>query len=148
MANNTNEDQLFSLIYVSSARVSLTETEIEQILMKARQKNKVEGISGMLLYKGGNFLQVLEGPEPAVTALMEIIRNDNRHHGILVLQKERISSRRFGRWEMAFTYLNNGQLKNADGYSNFLETSFTDDAFRSRPEFAYRMLLLFKESMR
>lgn len=148
MTDNSTGDQLLSLIYVSSGTGSLTKIEIEEILTKARNKNASKAISGMLLYKGGNFLQVLEGPEKAVTELLETIRRDVRHDGIIVLHKERIQQRRFQEWAMAFKDVNFADLKGTEGYSNFLETSFSAEAFRSRPEVAYRMLLQFKENMR
>lgn len=144
----TNEDALLCLIYVSSGTARLTATEIEEILTKARRNNKSKGISGMLLYKEGNFLQVLEGPEKAVTDLLGSIRSDPRHTGMLVLHRERIRIRRFQDWAMAFKEVNTQNLKGAEGYSDFLETSFTADGFRSRPEVAYRMLLQFKDNMR
>lgn len=57
---------LVRLIYVSSAVEELPDQVLDDILKSAVQHNKPQNITGMLLYCGGNFMQVLEGEEAAV----------------------------------------------------------------------------------
>ena len=52
---------MIQIAYVSSTRELLSAEDIAQILSKSRENNGRRGITGMLLYKGGDVLQVLEG---------------------------------------------------------------------------------------
>jgi hypothetical protein len=141
-------DQLVSLVYVSSGVRQFAETEIAEILAQARRNNQRSGLTGMLLYRDGNFLQVLEGTEGSVKAAMQRIERDDRHRGILVMKQGAITERRFSQWQMAFRDISLEGLKEIEGYSPFMETSFETDEFRSKPDFAYRMLLQFKSRLR
>ena len=60
---------MFRLIYVSTARELMDKDALLGILAKAREKNARLGITGMLLYKDGNFLQLLEGEETIVRGI-------------------------------------------------------------------------------
>jgi len=50
---------MISLIYVSTADHLLSNEELLEILHISRKNNEVGPVTGMLLYKGGNFMQVL-----------------------------------------------------------------------------------------
>lgn len=52
---------LIHLIYVSTAREEFDETELARILDTAVRRNGERNVTGMLLYAGGTFMQVLEG---------------------------------------------------------------------------------------
>ena len=54
---------LVSLVYMSVAADELTDAELVGLLRDARLKNGALGVSGLLVAKGGRFMQVLEGPE-------------------------------------------------------------------------------------
>ena len=93
---------LRSLLYVSSAVRILDQSELLDLLQVSRNCNELAGITGLVVYEEGNFIQVLEGPSEAVEETMRRIRNDVRHHMILVLLDNEISERLFGSWAMAF----------------------------------------------
>jgi hypothetical protein len=139
---------MISLIYVSTSRKLLNEQELLDILRVSRENNEETEITGMLLYKGGNFMQVLEGPEEKVLTLYETIRKDSRHKDAHIISKETISARQFPKWEMAFHNLDNPAIKNEPGYSQFLQEEFTADVYAENPLRAYIMLLTFRDSMR
>jgi len=65
------DNELVSLVYVSSSVRELDDSEILNILRTSQRNNERRNITGMLLYKDGNFLQVLEGTDRSVTELME-----------------------------------------------------------------------------
>lgn len=113
---------LVSLIYASTATHKLSRQEIMDILDKSREKNKQLDITGMLLYKDGNFLQVLEGEENVVTKLYETIEADLRHIGTHLMLKRPIDERTFGDWQMGFVDLDDVDPSQLEGYSNFLDT--------------------------
>lgn len=141
-------ENLISHVYASSAVGSLAYQEILDILHDSRENNQRLGITGMLLYKGGNFMQVLEGPEASVGALLQKVERDRRHRGVLHLAKKPIEQRSFTDWSMAFQNLDSLNPATHPGYSPFLSTSLLDSQFRSQPEACYKLLLCFKTGMR
>ena len=64
---------MFHLVYFSSATKEFTKPELQKLLDEGRKKNSKLGVTGMLLYKDGNFMQVLEGEEKVVTKLISTI---------------------------------------------------------------------------
>jgi len=139
---------MLSLIYVSSSIKLLNDTELLDILKISRENNGSKDITGLLLYKSGNFMQALEGPDEVVNALYEKIKADPRHKDVSVISREQITARQFSKWEMAFTNLDNPEIKNESGYSQFLQNEFTADIYRENPLRAYIMLLTFRDNMR
>ena len=139
---------MLSLIYVSTSVKLLNDEELLDILKASRENNSSRDVTGLLLYKGGNFMQVLEGPDDVVEALYEMIKTDPRHKDVFVLSREQISNRQFPAWEMAFQNLDNPEIKNEPGYSQFLQDEFIADVYRENPLRAYIMLLTFRDNMR
>ncbi len=97
---------LLQLVYLSRAEVSgraedIAET-IRAILSVARATNPVLGITGILLFDGHHFAQVLEGPGGKVTELLHHIQLDSRHSHISIMQEEWVTERDFGGWAMAY----------------------------------------------
>ncbi|HPW28937.1 MAG TPA: BLUF domain-containing protein [Rhodoferax sp.] len=90
---------LVRLLYASRAIDSSPEA-IETILAKSRQYNPTCGITGILCYGGGIFLQAIEGGRMAVSELYGHIQKDIRHKDVVLLHYEEISERRFGGWTM------------------------------------------------
>ncbi|HNV60985.1 MAG TPA: BLUF domain-containing protein [Rhodoferax sp.] len=90
---------LLRLLYASRAIDSSPEA-IETILAKSRQYNPTCGITGILCYGGGIFLQAIEGGRMAVSELYGHIQKDIRHKDVVLLHYEEISERRFGGWTM------------------------------------------------
>lgn len=142
------ENGLVSTVYVSSSVRKLEDSEILDILRVSQRNNQRRGITGMLLYKDGNFLQVLEGPESEITGLLQIVETDNRHRGFIVLTKKSIPERQFPNWSMAFKDLGAVSAEDQAAFSPFLENSFLDESFRSKPDRSYKLLLHFKENIR
>lgn len=144
---DTRQD-LVSLVYVSSAAREFQPPELIDILRTARMNNERLHVTGMLLYKDGNFMQVLEGPGQAITQLLGSIERDDRHRGMIVLIKKAIEQRQFAQWCMAFRDLNDLSADDQAGYSSFLAGSLLDQEFRAKPDRCYKLLLHFKNNMR
>ena len=70
---------MFKLAYVSLASRTLTSVDLQNILESAITRNREDDITGILLFNGTNFMQVLEGPEAKVRALFDDICEDDRH---------------------------------------------------------------------
>lgn len=86
--------------YISRSRA--TPAQLEDILARARQANASRGVTGALLYTGGHFAQVLEGPGEALAATMAGIALDPRHECVRRLIDSPLPERRFAAWSMAF----------------------------------------------
>ena len=90
---------LVRLLYASRA-VDTSASAIDAILSQSRQSNPLCGITGILCYGGGIFLQAIEGGRAAVSDLYGHIQRDARHKDVVLLHYEEISERRFGGWTM------------------------------------------------
>ena len=90
---------LVRLLYASRA-VNPVPAAIEAILTQSRQHNPASGITGVLCYGNGIFLQAIEGGRSAVSELYGHIQRDARHTNVELLMFEEISERRFGGWTM------------------------------------------------
>jgi hypothetical protein len=90
---------LVRLLYASRA-VDTSAEAIETILAKSRQYNPTCGITGILCYGGGIYLQAIEGGRIAVSNLYGHIQKDPRHKDVVLLHYEEIEERRFGGWTM------------------------------------------------
>ena len=90
---------LVRLLYCSRA-VDTSPDAVESILAQSRQHNPVSGITGILCYGGGIFLQAIEGGRMQVSELFGTIMRDARHKDVALLSFEEIFERRFGGWSM------------------------------------------------
>jgi len=91
---------LVRLLYVSRAVEKDSADVIESILESSRSHNLGNGITGVLCYGGGVFLQAIEGGRSAVNTLYNHIATDERHTDVVLLHYEEIEERRFGGWTM------------------------------------------------
>jgi len=90
---------LVRLLYASRA-VDTSAEAIDAILSQSRQSNPLCGITGILCYGGGIFLQAIEGGRMPVSELYGHIQKDLRHKDVVLLHYEEIAERRFGGWTM------------------------------------------------
>jgi hypothetical protein len=138
---------MFHTVYASSASQAFTKPDLLELLEQARQKNAKLGLTGMLLYKDGNFLQVLEAEKEAVTDLVATIERDRRHKGVSVLLRGTSEERLFPDWTMGFRDLSDRSAAKTPGYSDFMNTPLTGTEFASDPNRCLNLLLLFKTNM-
>lgn len=115
---------MIQLAYVSSTQTLLTGPDIADLLIKSRANNARLGITGILLYKAGSILQVLEGGEDEVTALFSAIRGDRRHRGVVLLFQRRVESPDFPDWKMAFRDLNSKEAAALEGALEVSDAAF------------------------
>jgi hypothetical protein len=91
---------LKSLTYTSLARLDLTTADLEAIHRTARDINALEGITGMLIFNGTHFLQIIEGSPDAIDDLVERLRRDRRHSGFEVRHEHMVDVPSFPEWSM------------------------------------------------
>ena len=97
----TPRSDLWAIVYVSKAARPVTLDDLLQILEGARRRNVEEGITGVLLYADGYFMQYLEGPEAGLRRVYSIIKTHPLHYGLIDLVREPVLTRGFAEWSMA-----------------------------------------------
>ena len=138
---------MISLIYVSSAVEPFSKAELLTLLETSRRNNALINVTGMLLYKDGNFMQVIEGEEADIRKLQTRISLNPRHNGLITLLEQSIEQRQFSDWSMGFKDLSDPGLRSVPGYSEFLSRPLTSAEFASNPSRAQKLLLTFKQRM-
>jgi hypothetical protein len=98
--------QLTSVTYTSLARPDLQTPDLEDILHMARERNTLDRITGLLVFNGTHFLQVIEGAENAIDGLIERLRKDPRHTGFEIRDQRKIEARSFPDWSMELLRVN------------------------------------------
>ena len=93
---------MIQVIYASAATQPFSPADLKQLLTRARSRNAIYSVSGMLLYHKGSFLQVLEGPEAGVEQILTSVYRDPRHKDPRTLFRGAISTREFQAWSMGF----------------------------------------------
>lgn len=102
---------IFQLFYVSQANRNFNSIEIPNILAKAHAFNPTQGLTGVLMFRGGTFIQLLEGEEDRVRALYRKIATDPRHSNLLTLFERQAEERIFTDWSMAYKELGTLDLR-------------------------------------
>lgn len=116
------------LAYISRAAHNLSAADLEDILNASRRNNGAKGITGHLQCHAGYFFQVLEGPAPALEALLEKLKQDPRHRDMRVLYREALQQRNFADWSMGFGPCSHTQPARHDP-DQPLEELLTDSAW-------------------
>lgn len=132
---------MLQIIYASAATRTMSAADLRDILKTARARNAAVGVTGVLVYDDGSFLQVLEGPEMAVTALVERIKADPRHDHFRLLSRKDIQAREFGEWSMAFA----DAAEEAAGMDGFVDYDGSLPAQAREGALAMRVLRQFME---
>jgi hypothetical protein len=139
---------VLSLTYLSSATDLFDDERLAALMSDTRPRNEARGLTGMLLYSDGNFIQVLEGPDEAVEQTFRSISADPRHRGIIVALRDQVEARAFPDWSMAFRSVDPDDVRRLPGYSEFLTSWGRDRIFGDRAAAAYQMLEIFRDSLR
>ena len=112
--------QLRQYVYLSDAKFGLTGDDIEDILRSARTRNAEDGLTGLLIYCDGNFIQALEGAPDDIDEVMARITNDSRHENISTVSDVAISERTFASWDMAFVEASSHDIRQRSGIEGVL----------------------------
>lgn len=134
------------LAYVSSATGLLSEQALKELLESAARHNGINGVTGMLLYSNGNFLQILEGSPAALDETMARIHRDLRHHDVLELLREPIAERDFSGWKMGLRILSHSQLAEHPACIPFFRPNYDASKIVNPKSEALKFLLSFRSS--
>lgn len=135
---------MLQMIYTSVATRKIPPAELKDLLEISRRNNIRDGITGMLLYEDGTFIQVLEGDNEVVTSTYERIAKDPRHAKILLIAKFELDERTFTDWEMGFFDASGEQLLKLPGYTSFLNRQTVELEEPENGDKAREVLINFK----
>jgi hypothetical protein len=123
----------------------MPEDELVVLLDNSRKTNHSRGVTGLLLHKDGNWMQVLEGPAEQVREVFSRIRRDPRHHSITVVTEDAVDERLFTDWSMGFRKLSDPALLAREGYSAFMNRAYDGHRFRPDPTGCLDILCYFRD---
>lgn len=117
--------------YASTSHKLLTEIELEQLLVKSRDNNIEHNITGLLLYRDGSFIQVIEGPESELRQLYRNINSDPLHYNVTTILDEPTAGRIFPSWHMGYARMQ--KTPDIEGFNRILQDAlilreFSEDA--------------------
>ncbi|WP_299437758.1 phosphate-starvation-inducible PsiE family protein [uncultured Rhodospira sp.] len=116
---------MIQITYASTATTPMSTADLRDILTVSRRYNAAHGITGMLLYHEGTFLQVLEGEEPEVEALVDRLSTDSRHTDVTILERKTVTEREYPDWSMGFKKLSSQDLSNIADLEGFDESKLS-----------------------
>lgn len=125
---------MLSVLYSSTATGTMEQPDLVSLLHVSRVNNVRDGVTGLLLFNDGRFLQMLEGPVGAVREGMSRIAADPRHRDLDILLERDIAQREFPDWTMGFRSLSSEPRPELPGYRRSLASLFTaqSDDYQSR----------------
>ena len=138
---------LYTLVYVSTQTADMTNDALTELLTVSRRNNSRDAITGMLLHRSGNFIQVLEGEEQTVKDLHRKIERDSRHKSLITLLQRPLDQRYFEEWSMGFRHLDEVTI-NIPGFSQIMNSPYIARSYFADPGVSQQLLLSFKQNMR
>lgn len=118
---------LKSLTYTSLARLDLQASDLEAIHRTAREVNAFEGITGLLIFNGTHFLQIVEGAPAAIDDLLVRLRRDERHNGVEVRDERLVPERSFPGWSMELVRVSASYFEAKESVSHRLPNGTAPD---------------------
>jgi Sensors of blue-light using FAD len=138
---------LTSLTYTSAATRLLSVAELVELIEQIRVKNERLGVTGLLLYSGGNVIQTLEGTSYAVDAVFDAIQADPRHGEIHVVERRSVEERAFATWSMGFRNVSAREVDDLQDFGTFARDSVGHD-LTPHAASAFELLEKFRVSSR
>ena len=87
---------LIHCVFTSSTWAEMDEQAFLDLVARHKDLNQgSDSITGLMLYEGGNFFQVLEGPQDQVDAMYQAISLDSSYRKVVKIVEERIEGRDF-----------------------------------------------------
>ena len=102
---------LKTLTYTSDARGDVDADELERILRSAMTLNPLDGITGLLVFNGRSFVQIVEGAPEAIDDLVERLKADPRHANFRVRDEREVEARSFPDWTMSMVRVSIGRFE-------------------------------------
>ena len=132
---------MFYLLYISTAVKPMNYDDFSALLQQCRDSNNKRGITGMLLYQNGTFMQMIEGEKQVVLDLYDKILKDDRHTGVHTVLTGDIKARNFEDWSMGF--FNMDKAGEFPQYSDYINENLALRSFEPGSQDAYEFMMMF-----
>ena len=106
---------------MSTAVVPFDHDDLTELLATCRANNHAAGLTGVMLYADGHFIQTLEGPSDKVEETLVRIERDTRHRNVYAVLREEIETRTFPDWSMGFEAVSGQEATSLPGFNDYLE---------------------------
>ena len=93
---------LRQLAFASRARPGLRPSDTSDIIATSRANNARDGVTGVLVYSGESFLQIVEGSDAAIATLWRRLIADDRHRSLASLYGGNVAERDFTGWRAGY----------------------------------------------
>lgn len=103
--------KIYQTLYLSSAKKNIDSDTIKMIVATAEDHNSKHNITGILLFRGGVFLQLLEGERETVETLFKKIEKDTRHSNIIRIFSIEGHERIYTNWAMGYHEISDLDIK-------------------------------------
>jgi hypothetical protein len=114
---------LCQIVWISEATKMFSEHDLIALLERSRANNERSGITGLLLYQHGSFMQFMEGEETKVMAIYNHrIMTSHLHRDVTLMLKMEIENRIFGNWSMGFMTADSKLAARVPGFVEFSRT--------------------------
>lgn len=140
------EERLYQFAYFSISTFPMKEIDLIEILSKSRTNNQLLGVTGILVFMDGCFLQVLEGEKDIVMALAYKIKADKRHKDFIKLHESEIEERDFKDWSMGFETTSISAYKHLAGFSDLSDEGFLEEIQQKKNSKVIKKLKIFYRS--
>lgn len=118
---------LVSLLYVSKVNIELNAERLAELERRAATFNAEQGVTGLLVFNGANFVQLIEGDAPAINRVMERIERDDMHSNIHILRNSPMRERECPEWGMRCHFFQFVEEGAAEKFANTLPSSMLPD---------------------
>jgi hypothetical protein len=124
---SARDGRLLSLTYTSSVTRLLSVGQLVELIEQIRPTNERLGVTGLLLYSGGNVVQSLEGEAGVVEDLFGVISADPRHADVRVVARSYVEGRAFSSWSMGFRNITTRRVADLTDFAELARQSVGDD---------------------
>jgi len=104
---------LQAIAYSSEAIPDLGSDGLEKLVQRSIERNKLAGVTGLLLFDGQRFLQYIEGPDDGLAVIYSRIIYSRLHTDVVELARGRVAQRRLPYWSMRSIRVEDTQLREA-----------------------------------
>lgn len=140
--------EVLAIVYVSTATHPFSGHELLELMRQARINNARDHVTGLTLYRRGEFMQVLEGTPAVVATTMSRIARDPRHTNVTIVLRETLAARRFSSWSMGLVHIDELEPVHRQAIGDLLDEPLTSGIFSADPTQAWALLLSFKGSLK
>ncbi len=139
---------LYEILYTSLSKEKFDAASIQTLLQQCYDNNVVNNITGCMVFKKREFIQVIEGEKEVVLQLFEKIKKDERHSKLKVIWQGKTLERSFEKWLMGFYNFNELDKNAIEGFTDILKEGISKASKTGYESVASRLFTLLSDDLR